>query len=876
MMRFIRYLVVLVVSVANAAQPVYRAEDFVESLGLAASPFERYLDSGRFAGAGTKYPPEFFFDLGIRYYRSSLRNDLVPEDQAERVTEWWRKTGARPLLLIDPGKTRTVQADWMNVPADGDFSYLLEELKRYPAGVVAGVEGPNELNNKFPPQELNLRYRGEVDEVAGALYQRDLSAALRADPATRGIPLIAFTSIFSDYQLAHPCEAFDLANMHSYQGSAVPSSSLLMNMTRFNNILPAGATIRPFHPTEAGYNVEEDKTNQQGFTGSLRAQAMNIPLLYAEYFRHGIPRTYLFALHNADGYGLLESDQETKRPSWFAVQSFVRILADSRWNPESLQWEGGRDFTPRALRFQIEGAPPTVHSLCLQKENGDWFLLIWNELQNFRDGRDVENPAAPVTIRFGDRTPVRTVAMFEQNRLAEGDGAFQAVEAPPEVRGNALALDLPSRIVILQLRAEGEWQALKDLPAPVLAAGEVTENRVEVVATLPADHGATDVLLFRNDMLVAALPASETVRWSDDSAWVRGGLGYRYAAQTVAACGSRSPRVEKVVVTADRRPDLVVGEFGPQNAGGSASLRPGDEVLFEGEFLNVGDGATPNPAGPGAGMYNSSVSITFRIDGEVVSWGGSGERSYAPGERGFLEGLGGPRAKHTWRATEGTHLLTAAVDDINRINNERNQTNNIASRTLTVGDFPGVLSLESRPGPGEVNLAADGTLDRIHFTEWKNETTPPSAAGLLGPLKPTGHGHVAVTDGAPVAIITPEGRSHRGLWRNGVGGGWEFDVAASENELRTLRLYVAGLNGARGKLTASLSDNSAPDAVCASWNGNRGQPWAAVPDGFSAVYTLRFRAAAPDARLRVRWEMESEPNRHLGQIRLQAATLGRE
>ncbi|MGF1656681.1 MAG: hypothetical protein ACFCU3_06840, partial [Verrucomicrobiales bacterium] len=155
---------------------------------------------------------------------------------------------------------------------------------------------------------------------------------------------VAFTAIFTDYHLANPCDAFDFGNMHPYQGPGVPSSSLMMNMTRFNGILPAGTTIKPFHPTDAGYNVEKDITNQQGYTGSRRAQAYNIPMLYAEYFRHGIPRTYLFALHNADGYGLLESDQETKRPSWYAVQSLVRLLADSTWNTETKQWEGGRAF----------------------------------------------------------------------------------------------------------------------------------------------------------------------------------------------------------------------------------------------------------------------------------------------------------------------------------------------------------------------------------------------------------------------------------------------------------------------------------------------------------------------------------------------------
>ncbi|MDQ2687594.1 MAG: hypothetical protein M3Y28_06980, partial [Armatimonadota bacterium] len=244
-------------------------------------------------------------------------------------------------------------------------------LKQYAPGVVGELEGPNEVNNKFPPQDLNLKYGGQTDEAAGAAFMNDLYKVVHADPTTKTIPIVSYTAIFTDYHLARPCAAFDFSNMHSYQGYDVPSSSLLMNETRFNNILPTGATIKPFVPTECGYNVQADVSNGTGGTGSLSAQALNIPMLTAEYFRHGIRRTYLFALNNADGYGLLESDQKTKRPSYHALQNFVAQLKDATWDPQTKTWRGG-DFTPRALLFTLGGAPPTVHSLTLQKKSGEY------------------------------------------------------------------------------------------------------------------------------------------------------------------------------------------------------------------------------------------------------------------------------------------------------------------------------------------------------------------------------------------------------------------------------------------------------------------------------------------------------------------------
>ncbi len=860
-------------------QPAYRAEQFVESLGLAAAPFDRYLDSGAFAGAGTKFKPETFFDLGIRYYRMGLRNDLVAEDQPERVAEWWTRTGARPLLLVDPRKSGTIGIDG---GADGDFSDLVADLRRYPPGSLAGVEGPNEVNNKFPPQDLNLDYRGLTDEAAGALYQRDLWAALRADPATRDLPIIAFTAIFTDYRLAHPCDAFDFANVHSYQGADVPSSSLLMNVTRFNRILPVGATIRPFQPTEAGYNVEEDVSNGQGYAGSRRAQALNIPMLFAEYFRHGIPRTYLFALHNADGYGLLESDQTTKRPSWYAVQSLVRLLADAQWDSAAHAWKGGRDFYLRALRFEIEGAPETVHSLTLQKEDGDWYLLLWNELPNLRVGRDAENPPAPATLRFAAGTPVECLGLFAQGAITDDatSGAFQQVTPVPSMDGSALRVAVPSRVLVLRLRPTVSVLTKRPPVAPSRVDGSATENTVTVRAEFPAEPDVAEVLFFRNDHFVASLPPARQVEFIDDSAWIQPGLGYRYAIRTVAADGRLSPPVERIIITPDQRPDLVVGRFGPIGTPGSP-IRVGDQVEFDGEVRNVGDGATPHPSELGAGLYNGSIGITFRVDDQVVSWGGK-SGPFEAGESRVFVGTGGPAAAPRWTASAGTHVLRAEVDDVNRIASERIKSNNVTSRSITVGDYPGRLEIESRPSLSAVDLSSEGSLDWVHFGGWRDKgktSRRGSVDPLIGPVEPVGEGFVSVTGGSPVPLDWRGGDgldravgNHAGLWGNNVGVGFAFEVAAASED-RVLRIYVSGINGARGIFRASLSDDSSPDIVDVTWDGNRGTDWAPVPGDFSAVYTVRFHAASPGAKLRVSWGLESEPNRFVGQIRMQAATL---
>ena len=840
------------VGAAPFPQPAYPAEQFIDSIGLNAAPFERYLDSGPFKGAGTRYEPELFFDLGVRHYRTALKNDLVRPDAPDRIAAAFRTYGARPLMLIDPHKS-------------GSPDDLVEELKRYDPGVIWGVEGPNELNNKFPPQELNLRYKGKTDEAAGSAYMDDVVAAMRADPATRSLPVVAFTSIFSDYRLARPHTAFDFANMHSYQGYDVPSSSLLMNITRFNNIYPPGHEIRPFMPTECGYNIEADVSNQTFRTGSLRAQALNIPMLLAEYFRHGIPRSYLFALHNADGYGLLESDQATRRPSWFALKNLIAELSDARWNPETLCWEGG-EVAPRALLFKPEDAPDTLHSLTLQKADGSYRLLLWNEVRNF-DSQTMQdlNPAPiPVTLRF--QHPLEGgVDILTQN----AEGAYEVARTEPESDGTVLRISVPSSVTIVRLR-----QAAGQEPLPSVVAGihsEATENQVRLMWKAPGENdSAAGHFIFRNGHHVATLGPTET-EWHDRSAWVRPGLGYVYEIQSYNRDGGLSARVRHIAQTPDQRPDLIVTAMGTIQE----TIEPGDAVQFWANVKNIGTGATP---------HETPLSATFSVNGRVISWGGI-HRPLAPGEEVRIEGGGGPRQPPVWQAVAGTHLLHARADDINRISSETRKTNNWIDQSLPVGPAgTGKLTGSSRPAPASL------ALDSAAYEDWvvwgvgstEGRVQMAESVGLIGPLQFSGEGHVATTVGGPVRLSWRNGRpieEHAGtnesLWLNGPGHTFQFEVAADDQE-RELRVYTAGLEGATGRFRAELSDGSAPAYESSSWSGNLGNGnWAAVPDGFSAVFTIRFRASRPGEKLKISWELSDEPNRHLGQIRLQGATLKR-
>ena len=458
----------------------------------------------------------------------------------------------------------------------------------------------------------------------------------------------------------------------------------VMNFTRFNNIYPDGATIKPFVPTECGYNVEADKANGTFTTGSLRAQALNIPMLLTEYFNHGIRRAYLFAIHNADGYGLLESDFKTKRPAYFALKNFLAEIKDADWNSETLRWEGGTDF-PRALMFTMDGAPETVHSLTLQKKSGEWLLLVWNEKLNFwqPDKRDIYNDAVPVTLKIS--TPLQQSAEI----LTQNDtGAYDTTTA--EIKDGSLTIPVPSSVAIVKLKpAEGavKWESTAPA-APSGLAGTATETEVNFSWKAVPDKDLAAYLVFRNDHF---LTATHELSYKDATPWIRPGLGYRYAVQSIDKAGNMSARSETVIKTSNKRPDFVVTSLEvPSVVDGQYKIK--------GTFKNIGDGASPN---------GISCVLNFSVDGQMVANGAKHEQSIAAGESITIEATGG-------EAKPGTHVLSAHVDDINRISGEGEENNNKADRTFVIGDAPkGTLEASGKPSPYLVDLTTEGTLDWI-------------------------------------------------------------------------------------------------------------------------------------------------------------------
>jgi hypothetical protein len=129
------------------------------------------------------------------------------------------------------------------------------------------------------------------------------------------------------------------------------------------------------------------------------------------------------------------------------------------------------------------------------------------------------------------------------------------------------------------------------------------------------------------------------------------------------------------VNTPTPKPDLVLSDV----TWTPANPKPGDNVTFSATVKNVGNAASP---------ANTIMGVSFSVDGKQVSWSDNNSAALAAGASIKVTADYGPNKNAVWPATAGTKTILAFVDDINRIKNEFDETNNTLTTTMTVATPP--------------------------------------------------------------------------------------------------------------------------------------------------------------------------------------------
>lgn len=409
---------------ATTARP---ADAFVDSIGV--NTHFGYRDTtGQpyFDYAGTK---AILLELGVRHIRDG-------GDVYTGSPKLWLVDAYRNLYLDTGIKTTFIPTTSNNNTGPA----LITAINRITPAALDGVEGYNE------PDNIAI---GGLGNQAAIDWQKVMYDAIKGstDSAIFNLPVSGPSPIFGYAPIAGLAPWMDYQNHHPYPGPEMPTRSLDANISEGDKVAGTGPK-KPYIFTEWGYDHynNPNKTN-------WRAAGIYTPRFIAEGFNRGVRLTHYYQLfvQGEAGHGLsfanMSADGRTitsvnRRPAYYAIQALISTLADPN-----------ATFKPGTLGYTLAG--PTgkaefykgakIHQTLLQKSNGDFYLLLWNDVTVYDSATDtdVANPAVPVTLKVN--TPLSGVTLYEF-----GDDGLLTTSYPSYADGE-IALNVKDRITIVRL-----------------------------------------------------------------------------------------------------------------------------------------------------------------------------------------------------------------------------------------------------------------------------------------------------------------------------------------------------------------------------------------------------------------------------------------
>ncbi|MEK0316288.1 hypothetical protein [Cohnella sp. 56] len=389
-----------------ASVTAVRATDFLDSLGVAI-----HLGQGQSAatvGAAMSY-------AGLRNARDMM-NEL---SDVNGLLYLYNTYGIR----TDAG---------VNGPNDANLTDQLNKARTLAsAGALMAIEGPNEPGN-FP-----VTFQGQTSSLSGtfmpvAKYQQSLYSQVKADSLLLNYPVYSASNLGAEpdnvglQYIKIPSGAgtlmpdgttyADYANSHNYvsgKNGQLFGQSLSDNVTwnaadptveiynslrqdfgvtwnkKFNGYTNTQLQALPRVTTETGW----PSTGGPGNVITPQQQGKLFMNLYLSQFKRGIKNTFIYQIKDDSeaNFGFIDVNNNYK-PAADYLHNLTTILSDYG------------SMTPGQLGYSISGAPSTLHDLLLQKHDGTFELVIWNDRYSGTNNITVNLDAAATIARTYDPT----------------------------------------------------------------------------------------------------------------------------------------------------------------------------------------------------------------------------------------------------------------------------------------------------------------------------------------------------------------------------------------------------------------------------------------------------------------------------------------
>jgi hypothetical protein len=298
----------------------------------------------------------------------------------------------------------------VNVTAD-QLNSMLDVFGSY----VDFVEPQNEYNASRDPNWA-ARLVAEQKVLYNTVHGRKAGG--------RSIVVLGPALNFSSYYGAlGPLDQFeDAGNLHNYPCSLNPGTTKLhFGILTNHQDIKASTTYKPIWTTETGYGDNLTLTPQCGLTDDVIAKY--VPRMVAERWLHGEPRMYFYQLADMPTdsrfgmLGLLRADGSPK-PQFIALRSMLKLLSD-----------GANKFPLTAQQFRVEGAPPGLRTMVVEKSDGSYYVLLWLEVESADPHTSVAINVAPANVMVAVPPTFRSAEIYTYGRGWNLDRAPVAISS---------------------------------------------------------------------------------------------------------------------------------------------------------------------------------------------------------------------------------------------------------------------------------------------------------------------------------------------------------------------------------------------------------------------------------------------------------------
>ncbi len=460
---FFLFFFLSTISVQSQGITPKKTHEFVSSMGINIK-----LDRSRYNkndGFNKKVKPALK-DLGVRHIRCARFDHSTYGPQSRQL---WEQYGIQSLYVTAPYEGGlTPYGVYKNSKAAADYLYAIEGANEPDIFLVEGYGWPY---HKYTDRNGNTYTNTSSSYKATRAWHQDMVNRLQQDQKTKNIPIATTPMAFSNNVKKIIPITHDIESFHHYTHRN-PVTSNLSNIIRETHQYAQGNTPKLMILSEFGW---KSGTGTNAVTEST--QAKNILTVFCEYFNRGVKVSYIHELIKND-WGLLK-ENNTRKPAFKALKNVITVLDEGTFDKTNKKWNFP-NFTPKKLEFELLNAHNDTHKLLLQKSNGEYYLLLWRNVDRSNDdGTDKDNWDDTLQIKINGTLTKATQFRFND--------AFDLKESSLSTSNNTIEVKVPDNIIIVKLTAS--TQGISTIPKKI----ESKSNKKVIKGNINDGNGATIV-----------------------------------------------------------------------------------------------------------------------------------------------------------------------------------------------------------------------------------------------------------------------------------------------------------------------------------------------------------------------------------------------